>query len=119
MIDPHTIADAVLAVAVAYLLTRKSIAGPPGPRGERGEKGDSGAQGPPGRDAVLPPHIMLAPPPASGSSRLARVMRLNGGEWTPGEFVREGTPDWARAYETPGVALQYDGGDLVLGQQEA
>lgn len=111
---PDTIIHLILAAFIAAALLRGGKQGPPGPRGEKGEKGDRGDRG---DDAKLPPHLVVgAPKPDTSQHRLFRVMRLVNGDWEPGEWVREGTDDWQRHWDTPGVALQC-GNERELGVQ--
>lgn len=100
------IADALESGA---LTGRPGLPGPAGPQGEAGPRG---------KDAQLPPHLMLQAAPATSSHGMARVMRQEGSEWVAGQWVRENTPAWQRAWDTPGIALMPAAGEMQLGKQE-
>lgn len=105
---------------IARAIESGALTGPAGPAGTDGSDGDQGPRGdtgPPGKDAILPPHLMLQSPPPSTSHGMARVMRLEGSNWVAGEWVRENTPAWQKAWDTPGVALMPQGGEMQLGNQ--
>lgn len=111
---------------IARSLESGALTGPPGPAGVDGCDGDeglAGAQGPrgepgpPGRNAQLPPHLMLQEAPPSTSHGMARVMRQEGSAWVAGEWVRENTPAWQTAWDTPGIALLPQAGEMQLGTQ--
>ncbi len=120
-----TVAVAAIALClcrIARALESGALTGPPGAAGLRGIPGIPGPQGKdghPGKDALLPPHLMLQTAPASTSSAMARVMRQEGGTWVACEWVRENTPAWQKAWDTPGVALLPQAGELQLGNQSA
>lgn len=85
----------LLAVLVLLALTGR-LRGPAGPQGP---------SGPAGRDAELPRHLQLvADAKRTGSGAVWEVLTHPAGEHV--KFVREGTPAWREAYDTPGLAVR-------------
>lgn len=93
---------------IAAALESGALTGPQGPAG------DGGPPGPAGRDGD-PPREPAPPPSAHG---LARVVRMVNGQWTPAEWVREHTPAWQTAFDSPGLALIPADGVMQLGNQD-
>jgi hypothetical protein len=94
---------------IAFRLESGELTGPTGHAGKDGAPGKDGAAG---KDAVP---VAVEHPLAHEA--LARVMRYHGGKWLESEFVRQGTPAWQKAWDTPGVALMPAKGEMQLGNQ--
>jgi hypothetical protein len=80
-----------------------------GPKGERGERGE---RGPAGESAAGP-----QPAAPSRARHIAERLKLVHGEWVHDGWVREGSPAWQKAYDTPGYAVRSADRELNEGKQ--